>query len=112
MIFEKFYRVGSADLHSTGTTKFKGAGPGLGLPIAKGVIEGHKGRIWVESQGHDEETCPGSRFHILLPLTTTIPDPATVTEELQKSRTDESPPKKSRPVTGLSQRLTGQTDEE
>ena len=63
MIFEKFYRVDSADLHSTGSVKFKGAGPGLGLPIAKGVIEGHGGRIWAESEGHDEETCPGSRFH-------------------------------------------------
>jgi signal transduction histidine kinase len=101
MIFEKFYRVGSADLHSTGTTKFKGAGPGLGLPIAKGVVEGHKGRIWVESQGHNEETCPGSRFHVLLPLTISIPDPVVVTEQL----------KKSRPVTGLAQRLASQPDE-
>ncbi len=68
MIFERFYRVGSADLHSTGSTKFKGAGPGLGLAITKGVIEGHGGRIWVESEGYDEETCPGSRFHVLLPI--------------------------------------------
>jgi signal transduction histidine kinase len=28
LIFEKFYRVGSLLLHSTGDTKFKGAGPG------------------------------------------------------------------------------------
>lgn len=68
MIFERFYRVGRADLHSTGNTKFKGAGPGLGLAIAKGVIEGHDGRIWVESEGYDEERCPGSRFHVLLPI--------------------------------------------
>ncbi|MCZ7671893.1 MAG: cell wall metabolism sensor histidine kinase WalK [Chloroflexi bacterium] len=27
----------------------------------------HHGQIWVESAGHDEETHPGSRFHILLP---------------------------------------------
>jgi signal transduction histidine kinase len=68
MIFEKFYRVGSIDVHSTGNIKFMGAGPGLGLPIAKGVIEGHGGRIWVESDGCDEEICPGSRFHVLIPL--------------------------------------------
>ncbi|MFZ0548574.1 MAG: ATP-binding protein, partial [Candidatus Promineifilaceae bacterium] len=49
LIFEKFFRIGSTQLHSTGSTKFKGAGPGLGLPIAKGVIEAHSGRIWVES---------------------------------------------------------------
>ncbi|HZY41475.1 MAG TPA: ATP-binding protein, partial [Anaerolineae bacterium] len=34
LIFEKFYRVGAVELHSTGATKFKGAGPGLGLTIA------------------------------------------------------------------------------
>ncbi|RMH00655.1 MAG: GAF domain-containing protein [Chloroflexi bacterium] len=68
LIFEKFFRVGDPKLHSTGTTKFKGAGPGLGLPIAKGVIEAHGGRIWVESEGEDEERLPGSQFHIILPL--------------------------------------------
>ncbi len=68
LIFEKFFRVGSTELHSTGSTKFKGAGPGLGLPIAKGVIEGHHGRIWVESSGEDEARLPGSQFHIVLPI--------------------------------------------
>jgi len=67
LIFEKFYRVGSADLHSSGQFKFKGGGPGLGLPIARGVIEGHGGCIWVESAGYDEELCPGSTFHVVLP---------------------------------------------
>ncbi|MBN1178377.1 MAG: GAF domain-containing protein [Anaerolineae bacterium] len=68
LIFEKFYRVGSVSLHSTGVTKFKGAGPGLGLPIARGVVEGHGGCIWVESEGYDEERFPGSTFHIVLPF--------------------------------------------
>ena len=67
LIFEKFYRVGSVSLHSSGDYKFKGAGPGLGLPIARGVIEGHGGCIWVESEGYDEVRCPGSTFHIVLP---------------------------------------------
>jgi signal transduction histidine kinase len=67
LIFEKFYRVGTVELHSTGSTKFKGAGPGLGLPIAKGIIQAHGGKIWVESPGHDEERMPGSTFHVLLP---------------------------------------------
>jgi len=100
LIFEKFYRVGSADLHSTGNVKFKGAGPGLGLTIAKGVVEGHGGRIWVESDRCDEERLPGSRFHILLPMRGDPPDPAEVAERLQKTR----------PVTGLSSRLAAKPD--
>ncbi len=67
-IFEKFEQVGEISLHSSGKTKFKGGGPGLGLAIARGIIDAHGGAIWVESPGFDEEKCPGSTFHILLPL--------------------------------------------
>lgn len=67
-IFEKFFRIGDPGLHSTGTTKFMGAGPGLGLTIAKGVVEGHGGRIWVESEKHDTDEMPGSTFYVVLPL--------------------------------------------
>ncbi|MCB8983094.1 MAG: response regulator [Ardenticatenaceae bacterium] len=66
-IFSKFYQIGRVDLHSTGKTKFKGGGPGLGLAIARGIIHAHQGEIWVESPGYDEETCPGSTFFIRLP---------------------------------------------
>jgi len=53
-IFDKFERVGSDDQE----------GSGLGLPIAKAIVELHYGRIWVESQlGH------GSRFVVHLPRT-------------------------------------------
>lgn len=69
LIFEKFYQIGEVMLHSSGVTKFKGGGPGLGLAIAKGAIVAHGGQIWVESPGCDEQTCPGSRFYVRLPLT-------------------------------------------
>lgn len=67
-IFEKFGRVGSVSLHSSGKTKYKGGGPGLGLPIARGILDAHGGAIWVESEGFDEVRCPGATFHVLLPI--------------------------------------------
>ena len=68
MIFAKFYPAGDVTSHSSGSGKFKGGGPGLGLAIARGIVEAHGGRIWVESPGHDEKRCPGSKFHVLLPV--------------------------------------------
>jgi signal transduction histidine kinase len=68
LIFETFYQTGPIGLHSSSQTKFKGGGSGLGLSIARGIIELHGGRIWVESPGHDENSFPGSTFHILLPV--------------------------------------------
>ncbi len=74
LIFEKFIRLGTTALHSSGKTKYKGGGPGLGLHIARGIIEGHGGTIWAESSGFDEITCPGSTFHILIPIRTSPPE--------------------------------------
>lgn len=67
LIFQKFHQTGEVLLHSSGKTKFKGGGPGLGLAIARGIIQAHGGRIWVESPGHDEKNFPGSKFVISLP---------------------------------------------
>jgi signal transduction histidine kinase len=68
LIFDKFYRAENPLLHSSDEVRFKGAGPGLGLAIAKGIVEAHGGRVWVESPGRDEKTCPGSTFHVRLPV--------------------------------------------
>lgn len=68
VIFEKFYQTGDVTVHSTGTTKFKGGGPGLGLAIVRGIVSAHGGKVWVESAGHDEAACWGSTFYVLLPI--------------------------------------------
>jgi signal transduction histidine kinase len=55
-IFEEFYRGEKSRSRSTG-------GAGLGLAIAKGFIEAHGGRIWVESQRG-----VGTNFSFALPV--------------------------------------------
>lgn len=67
-IFDHFFMLEAVDHHSSSKTAFQGGGLGLGLAITQGIIEAHQGRIWVESAGRDEETLPGSTFHLLLPL--------------------------------------------
>lgn len=73
-IFEKFSSLTEVRLHSSSKTNFKGGGPGLGLPIARGILTSHGGSIWVESDGYDEEKLQGSIFHLLIPIRTEPPD--------------------------------------
>ena len=56
-IFEEFYQIEPPNTRRYG-------GLGIGLTIAKGLIEAQGGRIWAESEGADS----GSTFKVLLPM--------------------------------------------
>ena len=77
-IFEKFYEVGEIDKHSTSKYAYLGRGVGLGLPIARGIVEAHGGTLWAESSGYDAANCPGSSFHIVLPVSVQTSELATM----------------------------------
>jgi len=57
-IFDRFYRVDKS------RSRQSGGGSGIGLTIARALVEAHDGRIWVESQGERK----GSTFHFTLPV--------------------------------------------
>src|SRR5262249_48086674 len=51
-LFDRFWQANRADRR----------GVGLGLPIAKGIVDAHGGRLWVVSEPGN-----GSRFYVALP---------------------------------------------
>jgi two-component system, OmpR family, sensor histidine kinase BaeS len=58
-LFERFYRVDKARARALG-------GSGIGLTIAKAIIEAHDGQIWVSSPGLGH----GATFSFTLPIVT------------------------------------------
>jgi len=65
-VFEKFFRAMRVGDVSDG----RAAGSGMGLAIARGIVEAHHGRIWVE----DTEGGTGAKFVIELPINTSSPN--------------------------------------
>jgi histidine kinase len=57
-IFDRFYRVDKS------RSRRAGGGSGIGLTIARALVEAHGGRIWAESAGEGQ----GSTFHFTLPV--------------------------------------------
>jgi signal transduction histidine kinase len=74
IIFDKFGRVPDSLARREVGSIEEASGSGLGLHLAKGILEAHGGTIWVESPGKDEATCPGSIFHMMIPLRDQAPD--------------------------------------
>jgi len=57
-IFDRFYRVDKS------RSRQAGGGSGIGLTIARALVEAHGGIIWVESEGEGK----GSAFNFTLPV--------------------------------------------
>jgi signal transduction histidine kinase len=47
------------------------------LHLTKGILEAHGGTIWVESPGRDEDSYPGSVFHMMIPIRDKAPEAPT-----------------------------------
>jgi two-component system sensor histidine kinase KdpD len=75
-VFDKFFRA----MRDGDSSSRQPSGTGLGLAIAKGIVEAHGGRIWIE----DARSQSGSRVVVTLPIGET--DAATAATPSQRAR--------------------------
>jgi two-component system sensor histidine kinase KdpD len=59
-VFDKFFRA----MRDGDVGNRKAPGTGMGLAIARGIVEAHDGRIWIE----DADEQPGTKFVVQLPI--------------------------------------------
>ena len=57
-VFDRFWQAKRND----------GRGAGLGLPIVRGIVEAHGGRVWVDSQAH-----AGTTVYFTIPVAPGLP---------------------------------------
>ena len=80
-VFERFYRA-----TNDGAVAGRSGGIGMGLAIAKGIVEAHSGRIWIE----DGTTGRGARIAFTVPVSDEDPmsDDETTGRDLAVSRVE------------------------
>lgn len=68
-IFREFYTIQELDYHSSGTIEFQSGGLGMGLSLAKAIIDRHNGRILVQST-----VGQGTTFSVYIPVLKIVSD--------------------------------------
>ena len=68
-VFDRFYQGPSVEPAARPSDRNRGAG--LGLAIARGLVEAHGGRIWAEANEG-----PGLAFCFSIPITSALPEGA------------------------------------